>query len=77
MLDIIKSYFSKEDYYIIVTNNNLYIKNYSKVIDINESEALINIHDRILKITGKNLTLIKIISKDLSIKGHIESVKYL
>lgn len=77
MLDIIKSYFSKEDYYIIVTNNNLYIKNYTKVIDINETEALIDIHNRILKITGQNLTLIKIISNDLSIKGLIESVKYL
>lgn len=77
MLDIIKSYFNKEDYYVIVTNNNLYIKNYTKVIDISENEALIDINNRILKITGQNLTLIKIISHDLSIKGLIESVKYL
>lgn len=77
MLDIIKSYFNKEDYYIIVTNNNLYIKNYTKVIDINETEALIDINNRIIKITGKDLTLIKIVSNDLSIRGTIESVKYI
>lgn len=77
MLDIIKSYFNKEEYYIIVTNNNLYIKNYQKVIDITDKEILIDINNRIIKITGQNLTLIKIISHDLSIKGIIESVKYL
>lgn len=77
MLDIIKSYFSKEDYYLIVTNNNLYIKNYTKIIDINDKEILVNINNRIIKINGENLTLIKIISKDLSIKGSIESVKYI
>lgn len=77
MLDIIKSYFNKEEYYIIVTNNNLYIKNYQKVIDITDQEILIDINNRIIKITGQNLTLIKIISHDLSIKGIIESVKYI
>lgn len=77
MLDIIKSYFSKEDYYLIVTNNNLYIKNYTKIIDINDKEILVKINNRIIKINGENLTLIKIISKDLSIKGSIESVKYI
>lgn len=77
MLDIIKSYFNKEEYYIILTYNNLYIKNYTKVIDIAEQEILIDIQGKIIKITGHELTLIKIVSNDLSIKGFIESVKYL
>ena len=77
MLDIIKSYFSKEDFYLIITNNNLYIKNYNKVINIEPTEILININNQLLKVEGKNLILKRIVSKDLAINGKIESVKYI
>ena len=77
MLDIIKSYFSKEDFYLIITNNNLYIKNYDKVINIEPTEILININNQLLKVIGKDLILKRIVSKDLAINGKIESVKYI
>lgn len=74
MFDIIKSYFSKEDYYIILTKKYLYIKNYSKIINIEEKEILIEIDSKIYKIKGDNMMLTKSISKDLAIKGSIESI---
>ena len=77
MLDIIKSYFNKEDFYLIITNNNLYIKNYNKIINIEPTEILININDQLLKVTGQHLILKKIVSNDLAINGKIESVKYI
>lgn len=77
MLDIIKSYFKKENYYLILTSTSLYIKNYKKLINIDESEVIIEIGNKVIKIKGSNLTLKKTIGKDASINGIIESVKYL
>ncbi|MCH5166460.1 MAG: YabP/YqfC family sporulation protein [Erysipelotrichales bacterium] len=77
MLDIIKSYFNKEDFYLIITNSNLYIKNYNKIINIEPTEIIININEQLLKINGQNLTLKRIVSKDLVVNGTIESVKYI
>lgn len=77
MLDIIKSYFNKEDFYLIITNNNLYVKNYNKIINIEPTEILININNQLLKVSGLNLTLKKIVNNDLAINGKIESVKYI
>ena len=54
MFDIIKSYFSKEEYYIILTKNYLYIKNYTKIINIEENEILLEINSKIYKIKGDN-----------------------
>lgn len=77
MLDIIKSYFKKENYYLIFTSNSIHIKNYKKIINIDESEVIIEISNKIVKIKGNNLTLKKTIGKDATINGLIESVKYL
>lgn len=77
MLDIIKSYFNKETYYIILTSNAVYLKNYNKILNIDSEEAVVEINGRILKITGEDLVLNKIVSKEAAIKGKIESVKYL
>jgi len=77
MFDIIKSYFKKEKFYIIITSNSLYIKNYKKLINIDENEVLVELISNIMKINGKNLILKKTVGKDLVINGDIESVKYI
>lgn len=77
MFEIIKSYFQKEDFYLILTKNNFYIKNYAKIINIEPTEIIIGMDKQIIKVVGSDLRLKKIISKDLMITGTIESVKYL
>lgn len=77
MLEIIKSYLKNEHYYIILTEKSLLIKNYKKIINITDSEVIIELQGKTTKIKGKNLSLKKSIGKDLEIKGIIESVKYL
>ena len=43
MLDIIKSYISNEKFYIIIMGSAIYIKNYSKIINIADDEIIIEI----------------------------------
>lgn len=77
MLDILKSYFKKEKFYIIITNNSLYIKNYKRLINIDENEVLVELMSNIMKVNGNNLILKRTVGKDLVINGNIESVKYI
>lgn len=77
MLDIIKSYFKKEKYYVILTQTSIHIKNYNKIINIDECEVIIEISNKRIKIKGSNLSLKKTIGRDALISGDIESVKYI
>ena len=40
MIDTIKSYLDKSTYYIINTNDMIYIKNYSKLITIDQNKII-------------------------------------
>lgn len=77
MLETIKSYLKFENYYIILTSTSLLIKNYKRIINIEDTELMVEVASKIIKVKGKNLTLKKTIGKDLQINGTIESVKYL
>lgn len=77
MFDILKSYLDKEKYYIIVMPNDIYIKNYSKIINIEDKEILIEIDSKIYKIVGANFILKKSIVNELKISGTVESVKVI
>ncbi len=77
MFDILKSYLDKEKYYIIVMPNDIYIKNYSKIINIEDKEILIEIDGKIYKIVGANFILKKSIVNELKISGTVESVKVI
>lgn len=77
MFDIIRSYISKEDYYLIIMNKGIYIKNYQKIISITINEILIEINESVYKIIGSDLALTKSIEDEIMIKGQIESVARL
>lgn len=74
MLDIIRSYFKDEKYYIVLFTDGVYIKNYNNILSLNDTEALINMGDFIYKIKGKGFILSKTIGKELTINGKIESI---
>lgn len=75
MFDIYKSYFNKEKYYIILTNNTFYIKNYHKIINIDEHELNILLDNKSLRINGEHLLVKKNVDKELLLQGSIESIK--
>ena len=77
MFDIIRSYISKEDYYLIILKNGIYIKNYQKLIGITDEEILIEIDNSIYKIKVSKFVLTKSIEHELMIKGCVESVNRL
>lgn len=74
MLDIIRSYFKDEKYYIVMFNDGVYIKNYNNILSLSEDELLININDIIYKIKGKNFILSKTVGRELTVNGSIESI---
>lgn len=77
MFNILKSYLDKEKYYIIIMTNSIYIKNYNKIINIEDKEILIDIDNNIYKISGNNFILKKSILNEIRISGYVESVTKL
>ncbi len=75
MIETLKSYLSKENYYIIITKNNIYLYNYEELTSLNNNEILIKLNKTYYKITGNNFSLNKIDKKELIINGYIESIK--
>ena len=75
MLDIIRSYFKDEKYYIVMFNDGVYIKNYNNILSLTEDELLININEILYRVKGKNFILSKTVGKELTVNGSIESIE--
>lgn len=75
MLDIIRSYFKDEKYYIVMFNDGVYIKNYNNILSLTEDELLININEILYRVKGKNFILSKTVGKELIVNGSIESIE--
>jgi phage antirepressor YoqD-like protein len=74
MIDTIKSYLDKSTYYIINTNDMIYIKNYSKLITIDQNKIIFLVKNTKYVITGNNFILKKHIDKEMIINGNLESI---
>jgi len=75
MLDNLSTYLGTEEYRISILKNGLHVLNYKKIIDITENEVIIKTIDKLIKIYGKNMLLIKLDKKELLIKGIIKKVE--
>ena len=75
MLDIIKSYFSKEDYYIILLDNHLFIKNYKKLYELTDNGLILEIGSNTYRIIGTSISLVKNYHKDLELVGNFEAIE--
>ena len=74
LIETLKTYLNKEEYYFIITSNYLYIKNYTNLLSMNEFDILLNIKTNNYRIKGKELTLKRSENKELLIYGVIESI---
>lgn len=74
MIETLKSYLNKNDYYIIITNEYIYIKNYDKILSINKYEISLIIMDKKYIINGNNMYLKRHDNKEIIINGVIESI---
>ena len=74
LIETLKTYLNKEEYYFIITSNYLYIKNYTNLLSMDEFEILLSIKNNNYRIKGKELTLKRSENKELLIYGVIESI---
>lgn len=74
MLNNLTTYLGNEDYRISILNNGIHILNYSSIVDITESEVLIKVNKKLIKITGNNFRLTRLDKKELLIYGQVKKV---
>ena len=76
MLEIFNNALSKNDYYICLYNNHLYIYKYLEIVTFNNDLIIIKLSDKNLKIKGNNMLIKKMHMHELLIEGDIRSVSY-
>ena len=75
MFEIFKSYLKKEDYYVILYSNYIYIFKYLDIIKFTDKYISLKLNKIILNIYGYNLLITKMEKDELLIKGNINKVE--
>ena len=77
MLEIFKSYLNKEEYYIIIYSNYIYIYKYLDIIKFTDTFISLKLEKFKINISGSNLLITKLEKNELLIKGIINKVERL
>lgn len=75
MLNTLTNYFKNEKYALLLSNGKLYINNYNKIINITNTEIIIDVKDKRIFIFGKDFLLKKMDKLELYITGSIDKVE--
>jgi len=75
LLEIFKSYLNKEEYYIIIYSNFIYIYKYIDIIKFTDSFISLKLEKFKINITGIDLLITKLETRELLIKGIINKVE--
>ena len=75
VLEIFKNYLNKEEYYIIIYSNYIYIYNYIDIIKFTDTYISLKLNNLIISIKGIDLLITKMETKELLIKGKILSLE--
>ncbi len=65
-----------EDFYIKIFNNKLYISNFTSLGEINSEKIIIRYKEGYLIIKGENITLSKLQSKEVLLKGKFNIIEF-
>lgn len=71
MLEIFRNYLKKEEYYIILYSNYIYIYNYKDIIKFTDTYISLEFNNLKLNIKGRDLLITKMEKDELLIKGNI------
>ena len=77
MLDRIKKYIVDDEERVIYFDNKVYIVNFFKVLDINYENIIIKGKNKLFVIRGNNLSLRKLLEKEVLISGDIKTIEVL
>ncbi len=75
MFEIFKSYLKKEDYYVILYSNYIYVFKYLDIIKFTDKYISLKLNKIILNIYGYDLLITKMEKGELLIKGNINKVE--
>ncbi len=75
MFEIFKSYLKKEDYYIILYSNYIYVYRYIDIIKFTDKYISLKLNNMILNIYGIDLLIKKMEKEELLIKGNITKLE--
>ena len=75
MIDKLGRWFNDNHFQMTITNNGLYIKNYLKLLGIEDEHVIVKVKTKLITIKGENLSLKKILDNELLIKGSIKKVE--
>ena len=75
MFEIFKSYLKKEDYYIILYSNYIYVYRYIDIIKFTDKYISLKLNNMILNIYGIDLLIKKMEKEELLIKGNINKLE--
>ena len=67
---------SDKNYYICLYDNYVYIYNYDVIISFGKSSITLKAYDKKICISGTELKIKKLMTRELLIEGDIKSVKY-
>ena len=75
MFEIFKNYLKKEDYYIILYSNYIYVYRYIDIIKFTDKYISLKLNNMILNIYGIDLLIKKMEKEELLIKGNITKLE--
>ena len=73
----IKSFLYDKDYFINIYENVVYVFNYLDLLSFSDQEIDLQLEQFKIKINGNNLIIVKMMEKEILVKGNIESLKLI
>ena len=74
IIDNIKSFLYDKDYFINIFENYIYVFNYLDLNHFSDKEISLKLENFDVDIIGKDLSIIKMMDKEILIEGSIEKV---
>ena len=75
MLNNLSTYLGSEDYRLSILKDGLHVLNYKSIVDITDTEVLLKIDRKIIKIKGSNFRLKELDKKELLVHGIVKKVE--
>jgi len=69
------NYLYDKDYIITMYESSLYIFNYKRLFDFNDTKITVTLSDRGINIYGKSLSIVKMTKEELLINGTISKIE--
>ena len=76
MLNVIDDALRDKNYYVCLYDNCVYVYNYEVIISFGKSSITLKACDKKICISGNDLKIKKLMTRELLIEGDIKSVKY-